>query len=871
MPLLGPFDFIQKLLSAVGQQDMMLPSVLFCILLSDLVTHVSGLLLFNPLPDHIPGDLTARMGDPKTLLRNRDQRSSQGNLECQEGNPPGVTYSGRTSVTASGTSCQVWAESKPHEHDYTDVGESNHCRNPNGDSEGVWCYTTDPDKEWEHCSVPICAPMLKVLDFSADNDQKPDSNGEYTGATLDTSLSLPESFTICSAFMVEVWHTVFTSARMFTLLNDYGDIWGGIVMWEGYKFTSYYVDMYNDTATLRAQFKTQFFPLQWTRACFSLDSAGSQITLVVDGQLLGEADYRREEDKDRPTKLSLRLGSLIRPTDSQEYSGRTTDFNVFNSALPPEVMIDLTQAGGKKCGASGDLVSWEEAEWTLHSQARVIEVDREWKGPCRRESKVQVFTADFKYHPDCMEHCKKIKDGRVPPVNTEQDWENLKREVDLVTEDRSNLPMMWLSTTKGDIDRKLATLDHWPETEVVNNKTMKLEAAETIWRDFYTGQRLENWTKPYYFDSSKHSGGKGTERCILGYTSKPWDQSWRDRECHSYDMSCPCSYPVQPLLRLLGLCSTLIDPLYSPKQLPGNPGNMILAGALFTKIEFNDTSSQWVLTSSMSDVTAVSPVPKLSYALGKHKWTISNDVYECNEGKPYMTMLKLTGCREEGEFTCNDGQCIAMEERCDQLPDCRDKSDEVGCQLIVLENNYNKYIPPIRKAASGVVIPANVSISITLMKVVEIEEVDHSIHLQFQISLQWKENRLTYQNLKTETSLNALTDGDIRTIWLPLIVFDNTDQKEVTRLGENWEWATRVTVTREGDFTRSTSRVYSKEVDEAEMFKGAENRLTMNQTYTWEFQCQYELQRYPFDTQVIKHKVNNSTSVLLNEAQLSQI
>ena len=28
----------------------------------------------------------------------------------------------------------------------------------------------------------------------------------------------------------------------------------------------------------------------------------------------------------------------------------------------------------------------------------------------------------------------------------------------------------------------------------------------------------------------------------------------------------------------------------------------------------------------------------------------------------------------------------------------------------------------------------------------------------------------------------------------------------------------------------------------------------MNQTYTWEFQCQYELQHYPFDTQVIKYK-----------------
>ena len=38
--------------------------------------------------------------------------------------------------------------------------------------------------------------MLKVLDFSADNDHEPDSNGEYTSATLEAG-PLPESFTIC--------------------------------------------------------------------------------------------------------------------------------------------------------------------------------------------------------------------------------------------------------------------------------------------------------------------------------------------------------------------------------------------------------------------------------------------------------------------------------------------------------------------------------------------------------------------------------------------------------------------------------------------------------------------------------------------------
>ena len=48
---------------------------------------------------------------------------------------------------------------------------------------------------------------FKILDFSKDNDHEPD-NGEYTGATLRAG-PLPESFTVCSAFMVEAWHTSF--------------------------------------------------------------------------------------------------------------------------------------------------------------------------------------------------------------------------------------------------------------------------------------------------------------------------------------------------------------------------------------------------------------------------------------------------------------------------------------------------------------------------------------------------------------------------------------------------------------------------------------------------------------------------------------
>ena len=39
-----------------------------------------------------------------------------------------------------------------------------------------------------------------------------------------------------------------------------------------------------------------------------LDSIAGKVTLVADGQVLGEEEYRREEDENRPDDLSLVLG-----------------------------------------------------------------------------------------------------------------------------------------------------------------------------------------------------------------------------------------------------------------------------------------------------------------------------------------------------------------------------------------------------------------------------------------------------------------------------------------------------------------------------------------------------------------------------------
>ena len=97
-------------------------------------------------------------------------------------------------------------------------------------------------------------------------------------------------------------------------------------------------------------------------------------------------------------------------------------------------------------------------------------------------------------------------------------------------------------------------------------------------------------------------------------------------------------------------------------------------------------------------------------------------------------------------------------------------------------------------------------------------------------------------------NLNALTQNDIETLWLPNVIYENTDQKETTRLGEfgNGEWKTKVVVKREGNSSAGGPHM----VDETEIFSGSENTLIMSQTYTHRLQCSYELSHYPFDTQV---------------------
>ena len=179
-----------------------------------------------------------------------------------------------------------------------------------------------------------------------------------------------------------------------------------------------------------------------------------------------------------------------------------------------------------------------------------------------------------------------------------------------------------------------------------------------------------------------------------------------------------------------GLCpNSAIDRNYK------SIGNLIdsrklkLQGLKQTSITYNNDKEIWILNVKDSNVTGMSRATHASFTLGKYNWTIQGDK-GCNDGEPYVAELKMTGCKKE-EFTCYDGQCVSMDLRCNQLPDCKDESDERNCKILVLKDGYNKEVPPIVSSDPDV----DVSVSIDLLRLVDIDEEDYSIEIQFEITL----------------------------------------------------------------------------------------------------------------------------------------
>ena len=274
-------------------------------------------------------------------------------------------------------------------------------------------------------------------------------------------------------------------------------------------------------------------------------------------------------------------------------------------------------------------------------------------------------------------------------------------------------------------------------------------------------------------------------------------------------------------------------------------------GRRYTIINYMSAERKWVMyLANNNNTRAESKADLQTFVMGHNIWTIKND-YECSL-TDVETVLSLTTCGPD-KYTCNNGLCIDISKRCDSWPDCGDKSDELNCRRVNIGKTYQKHITPPGKGGSGKV---RVNVSMDLISIININEVDSIFEVQFTLYLSWLDSRMSFNNLKNDTGQNVLSPKKKSMIWLPKLVFLNTKSRPKVTLIEE----TNIMVKKQGSFELSSIT----ELENIQVYSGSENPLILSQFYNMRFLCNYEMQWVPFNIQ-------KCTMILANQVSMATL
>ena len=121
------------------------------------------------------------------------------------------------------------------------------------------------------------------------------------------------------------------------------------------------------------------------------------------------------------------------------------------------------------------------------------------------------------------------------------------------------------------------------------------------------------------------------------------------------------------------------------------------------------------------------------------------------------------------------------------------------------------------------------------------KEIQQILQLKFSLRMTWVDARLDFYNIKLDETMNVISNSELNRIWLPIIVFHNTERGQRT-INDEESFAT---INRTGEGRGSDSSI-SEDID---IYKGSENSISMTRLYNIDFFCDYDMRWYPFDAQ----------------------
>ena len=421
----------------------------------------------------------------------------------------------------------------------------------------------------------------------------------------------------------------------------------------------------------------------WRHSCVSFDFDTKQVQLFENG----EKRYEKISEvvqKIGETLNHVAAGCLYRSFRYLSMYGRVTDLQIFGRVLPDGVMKAIT---GCEKRMKGDLLSWDDTAWIRSGRQDIIKEGFDWKTIiCKKvTNSYHLIPLKLSNIPNSVKSCKKYSTELAI-------WQN-KDELSDLTKYLSSKNSMAATECQHRINEleKSVTLRVWLAAH--DNE------EETIWKNYYNDKVI---TPQPWAESRPYMNGESYNCMSLDMTIVDKDQEYgeikeveiKDHKCKE-DFYCPVCSVEFPILKIFvrGFCK---DSMFETSYLfnTDKNGELLYFGEKSSMITYSKGERKWLwydMKDNNSIATSSSPYSTL--LMGVQTVDFSNVVDDPCVQDGVVRKLKFTRCAP-GTFTCNDGLCIDIDQRCDKIGQCLDKSDEVDCKIVHMKGSYEKSIAP---------------------------------------------------------------------------------------------------------------------------------------------------------------------------------
>jgi hypothetical protein len=227
-------------------------------------------------------------------------------------------------------------------------------------------------------------------------------------------------------------------------------------------------------------------------------------------------------------------------------------------------------------------------------------------------------------------------------------------------------------------------------------------------------------------------------------------------------------------------------------------------------------------------------ISSATYPIGRQKWHMEDP--SCDH-VDRMKTLTLSQCYIETEFTCDSGDCIEIEKRCNGNRECADGSDEQKCNMMYLPDSYQRKDAPPRLEENH---DLELVLKVDVMKIDLINTLDKTVTITVNVNVEWYDKRLKFSNLIMGRE-NSVPDKATKTIWLPLhgLILENAIIGEI-----KYDKLKSIHVTPQLPIPISPDFAY-----ENVLYDGSNTLIEVNQRMKIKFDCPFEVRRFPFDDQ----------------------